>query len=180
MSNKLVDDAALWHQSRNSQIQDFEAPEPEPEEPSFLMNEEPETTEQEYITDREVKTELNMMKLNEPTAEIIVAMMDVVLPLVLVILIKGTDKQDVKLEDSERETLITAWAQYLKTTSFNLSPGGVLLTSILTIYGAKVTVAMMNKGRKESEIDELRKQNELLKQYLDGEAENRTQPDSRN
>ncbi|MDL2309034.1 hypothetical protein LJC53_05575 [Bacteroidales bacterium OttesenSCG-928-C03] len=172
MSGKLQDDASLYWESRHSSVQDYEIPEPEPEEiPSFI---EPDTTIDdpvEYISDRDVKTELNMIRLNEPTAEIVVAMIDVILPMAMVLLIKGTEKEEIKLEDGERETLVSAWAQYLKTTSFNMSPGAVLCTTMITIYGAKITMAMMNKGKKESEIDELRKQNQMLKKIIDENAE---------
>jgi hypothetical protein len=166
MQNK--DDASLWWESRHSQIQDFDIPEPEPDEtPDFVT----ETMENDpdYVSDRDVKSELNMIRLNEPTAEIIVSMMDVILPLAFVLLIKGTEKEDARLEGGEREALVTAWAQYLKTTSFSMSPGGVLFTSILTIYGAKVTVALVGKKEKESENDLLRKQNEMLKQLIENE-----------
>ncbi len=165
MQNKLIDDASLWFESRNASIQDYETPEPVPEIPDFIDTE-TESEPVEYVTSKQVRHELNMIQLNEPTAEIIVSLMDVVLPLVLVIFIKGTDKEDIKLDQNERETLIAAWAKYLQTTSFQMSPGGILITSMLTIYGAKVTMAMMNRNQN-SELEELRKENERLKQNGD-------------
>ena len=144
MSEVIIDDAALWHQSRHKEIQDFEEPEfiqpepePEPEEPK------------EYISDRDVKTEINMMKLNEPTAEIIVSLIDYLMIIPLSFVCRGISKEETKIDTEERETLVQAWAQYLKTTSLNLSPGAVLLTTVLTIYGAKVAGFHFKKNEPE-------------------------------
>jgi hypothetical protein len=140
MADELRDDAALWHESRQADIQDFEEPtfiepepEPEPEKPT------------EHISDRDVKTELNMLKLNEPTAEIIVSLMDYLMIIPLSFICRGITREETKIETEEKETLVQAWAAYLKTVSFNISPGAVLLTTVLTIYGSKVAAFHFNK-----------------------------------
>jgi len=154
MSEVIRDEAALWHESRQAEIQDYEEPafiEPEPK---------PEQEDsKEHITYRDVKTELNMLKLNEPTAEIIVGLIDVILPIVISIILNNTEKEDIKLDDDERETLTSAWAQYLKTTSINLTPGWVLIVTMLTIYGAKVSIALVNR-KKEPEFIETKQKEE--------------------
>jgi hypothetical protein len=134
MSEIIKDDAALWHESRKVEIQDYN-------EPAFISPE-PETKIQEesreHISDRDVKTELNMLKLNEPTAEILISLMDYLMIIPLSIFCLGITKEETKVDAEERETLVQACAVYLKTTSFNLSPGAIFLTTVLTIYGAKV------------------------------------------
>ena len=157
---ELKDDAALWHESRNHEIQDYEEPafiepEPEPEEPK------------EYISDRDVKTELNMLKLNEPTAEIIVALMDYLMIIPLSFICRNISRADTKIEEEERDTLIKAWAAYLKTTSFNMSPGTVLIVTILTVYGAKVANFYINKREEKVEPE-----------FIEDEKENRTDADN--
>ena len=137
------DDAALWHESRKAEIQDYEEPsfiEPEPE-PEPL----PEEETREHLSDRDLKTELNMLKLNEPTAEIIISLMDYLMIIPLSFICKGMTRAEAKVEAEERETLVAACAAYLKTTSFNISPGAVFITTVLTIYGAKVASFHFNK-----------------------------------
>ena len=162
MVEVIKDDAALWHESRNVEIQDFEEPEfiapepePEPEDPK------------EYISDREVKTELNMIKLNEPTAEILISLMDYLMIIPLSFICRGITRAETKVEAEERETLVQACAAYLKTTSFNLSPGVVFLTTVLTIYGAKVAAFHFNKKPEPKFVE------------IEDETKNRTNPDSR-
>ena len=112
----VQDDASSWFASQNQQIQDFEAP-PAPEaEP---LNAEPAYDpdrpfgDAPTVTDDDLRNVTNMRLAQQPTAELIVGVMDVILPLALVLLIKGTDKDDIKLEPDERETLVTAWAGWL-------------------------------------------------------------------
>ena len=140
MSEVIRDEAALWHESRQVEIQDYEEPafiEPEPE----LEPEDP----KEHITDRDVKTELNMLKLSEPTAEIIVLLLDYLMIIPLSLICKGITKEETKLDDNDREVLIKAWTTYLKDKSIDMPPGMILLTSILMVYGSKVAAFHFNK-----------------------------------
>jgi hypothetical protein len=140
-SEELRDDAAMWHESRKADIQKFE-------EPSFIepeLEQEPEEEPKEHITDKDVRTELNMLKLNEPTAEIIIALMDYLMIIPLSFICKGITRAEAKVEAEEKETLVQACANYLRTTSFNISPGAVFITTVLTIYGAKVAAFHFNK-----------------------------------
>ena len=165
MSEVIKDDAALWHDSRNTDIQDFE-------EPDFIQPEpDPESEEpKEYISDRDVKTELNMLKLNEPTAEIIVSLMNYLMIIPMSFVCRGISKEETKVDTEERETLVQAFAAYLKTTSFNMSPGAVLFTTILTIYGSKV-VAFHFKNQSKPEP-------EFIEQEQEYEKKDRTNADS--
>lgn len=165
MSN-TIDDASLWWESRHQQVQNFETPPPPPSfvniEPELsTSNQEP---EYEKVTASDVKQQLNMIKLNEPTAQIIVSIADAILPLLLCIVLKNVQESKIKLTPSENETLVQAWANYLQTTNINLSPGVVLITTMLTIYGAKITLIMMDRKKEKSEIDAIKEQNNLLKQ----------------
>lgn len=138
MAEELKDDAALWYESRQVDIQDYE-------EPAFIEPD-PETEDtKEHITDRDVRTELNMLKLNEPTAEILISLMGYFMIIPLSFICKGITREEAKVEAEERDTLVQACASYLKTVSFNLSPGAVFLTTVLTVYGAKVANFHLNK-----------------------------------
>lgn len=156
----IQDDASCWFASQNQQIQDLEAP-PAPEAEPFH-------TESDYdpdrpfgdaptVTDEDVRNVTNMRLAQQPTAELIVGVMDVLMPLVLVLLIKGTDKNDIKLEPDERETLVTAWAGYLGDKNIQASPGVVLIIALVTVYSGKI-VATLADRRQRNEIASLRAQ----------------------
>lgn len=156
----IQDDASSWFASQKQQIQDFEAP-PAPEaEP---LNPEPDYDPDRpfggapTVTDDDLRNVTNMRLAQQPTAELIVGVMDVILPLALVMLIKGTDKDDIKLEPDERETLVTAWAGWLGDKNIQASPGVVLLIAIVTVYGGKIVAAVADRKRKD-EIASLRAQ----------------------
>ena len=107
------------------------------------------------VTDDDLRNVTNMRLAQQPTAELIVGVMDVILPLALVMLIKGTDKDDIKLEPDERETLVTAWAGYLGDKNIQASPGVVLLIAIVTVYGGKIVAAVADR-KKRDEISRLK------------------------
>lgn len=153
MDNIIVDDEAIWKESREQTIQEFSVPEIiEEPEPDFF-NTEDVLLGNEYVSNREVTSDLNMIKLNVPAATVIVNLIDILIPVLLMFVFKNIDKSDIKLEPDEKETLVDAFAQYLKTISFTMSPGMVLITSLATIYGAKIGVAMiMNKKVQEPEF----------------------------
>ena len=166
----IQDDASCWFASQNQQIQDFEAP-PAPEAEPF-------NTESDYdpdrplgdaptVTDEDVRNVTNMRLAQQPTAELIVGVMDVLMPLVLVLLIKGTDKDDIKLEPDERETLVTAWAGYLGDKNIQASPGVVLIIALVTVYGGKIVAAVADR-KKRDEIS-------CLKAELEGQQASNAQ-----
>lgn len=148
----LVDEEAIWKATREQNIQEYSVPEMEEPEPEFFDTENVQH-EDEYVSNRDVTSDLNMIKLNVPAATVIVNLIDIAIPILLMFVFKNIDKSDIKLEPDEKETLVDAFAQYLKTTSFTMSPGMVLITSLATIYGAKIGVAMiMNKKVQEPEF----------------------------
>lgn len=149
MSNN-IDDAALWWENRNAEIQSFTAPDPE-DLPSFVNIEEKEENETEVqtnITNQEVRTQLNMIKLNEPVAGIVTGLMNSLVPVLLVLIIKDIDDDKLKLTDSEKDTLTQAWAQYLKDSNIQMSPGMVLLGTIAIIYGGKINLVLNDRKQK--------------------------------
>ena len=163
-NTEIRDDAALWHESRNVEIQDFE-------EPAFIepeLESDPDLDQREHISDRDVKTELNMLKLNEPTAEIIISLMDYLMIIPMSFICRGITREETRVEQEEREQLVMACANYLKTTSFNLSPGFLFLTTVLTIYGAKAATFHFTKQMEPEE--------KFIK--YDEQKENGTIPDS--
>lgn len=171
----VQDDASSWFASQEQQIQDFEAP-PAPEaEP---LNPEPDFDPDRpfggapTVTDEDVRNVTNMRLAQQPTAELIVGVMDVVLPLALVLLIKGTDKDDIKLEPDERETLVTAWAGWLGDKNIQASPGVVLLIAIVTVYGGKIVAAVADRRRRDelaalrAQLEEQQAENARLEHQL--------------
>lgn len=166
----IHDDAESWYNTLGQQIQDFEAPEAPPEEPIIEATAEPSPEDlRPYgdlpeVTNDDVRNLTNLRAVSRPTAEVIVGTMDVVLPLLITLLIKHSERDDCKLTKDEHETLVEAWANYLGDKNVQMSPGVSLLMAIATIYGAKVVVAMTSaKERKEverqrAEIDQMRQE----------------------
>lgn len=157
----INDDASDWFASQNEQIQDYEAPAPPPtdgmgyEEAEVIEDPDRPWGDVPTVTDEDVRNVENMRLMQKPTAELIVGVMDVILPIVICLLIKGTDKDDVKLEPDERETLVGAFATYLGDKNVQASPGVVLIVTIVTIYGGKIFSAMAGKQRRD-ELAQLR------------------------
>ena len=156
-NNIINDDAALWFANRHAEIQDYEAP-------SFVDLEQDDKlndlayeadVQSEKLTKTELNTQLNMLELNKPTAKIIVQLMDVLVPVVIVLIIKGADSEELKLTSEETQTLTEAWALYLRDSNVQMSPGMVLLGTIGIIYGSKVVIALQTaKENKKAEQEE--------------------------
>ncbi len=158
-NNIINDDAALWFANRheNVEIQDYEVP-------SFVNLEQDDKLDDladeadvqpEKLTKTELNTQLNMLELNKPTAKIIVQLMDVLVPVVIVLIIKGADSEELKLTPEETQTLTEAWALYLRDSNVQMSPGLVLLGTIGIIYGSKVVIALQTaKENKKAEQEE--------------------------
>lgn len=171
----IHDDASSWFASQNQQIQDFEAPpapEAEPINPEPAYDPDRPFGDAPTVTDEDVRNVTNMRLAQQPTAELIVGVMDVLMPLVLVLLIKGTDKNDIKLEPDERETLVTAWAGYLGDKNIQASPGVVLIIALVTVYGGKIVAALADRrqrdeiSRLKAELEEQQAANAQLEQQL--------------
>lgn len=144
----INDDSSLWYETQGQQIQDYEVPE------SPLPGDEPETAEtidepQPEITDAEVRTQINLQRINKPVAGLIVGGMDAVVPLLFIALVKGTDEDDLKLTPQERDDLENAFALYLGEKSIEVNPLHALLFTIATIYGGKMMLAIRNKKLRE-------------------------------
>lgn len=170
----LNDDAQDWYASMGQEIQDFEVP-PMPE-PEPTPEEQAEAEEAAYaedhpyadaprVTGEDANSVLNLQRINRPTATIIVGLMDTVLPIVIALAVKGAEAESMKLDDGERETLADAWAVFLGDKNVQASPAAVLLTTILTIYGAKVFLAFQQ--RKASQLEE---ENAALRARLEEDA----------
>ena len=111
----IQDDASSWFASQNQPIQDFEAPpapEAEPLNPEPAFDPDRPFADAPTVTDEDVRNVTNMRLAQQPTAELIVGVMDVILPLALVLLIKGTDKNDIKLEPPGQATLATKTSRH--------------------------------------------------------------------
>lgn len=170
-NNIINDDAQEWYDSMGQEIQDYEVPpmpEPEPSPEEVAEAEEAEYLEDHPYADaprvsaEDANSVLNLQKINRPTASIIVGVMDTVLPVVIALIIKGSDRDDAKLSDEERETLTDAWAQYLGTKNVQASPAAVLITCIVTIYGAKLYDAMQHRQQLQHE-QRIAEQQEMLR-----------------
>lgn len=135
----MANDEDIWLETQGQEIQDFEVPEPElidDTPPPFIEIDEEQR--QERVTASDVHTQLNLQKLQQPTAELFVSLIDIIVPIALLFVFKNIDKHDAKLEPDERESLISAFAQYLATKEVNVSPGMALIFTIASIYGAKI------------------------------------------
>lgn len=158
-NNIVNDDAALWFANRheNVEIQDYEAPSFVNLEQDDKLNDlaDEADVQPEKLTKTELNTQLNMLELNKPTAKIIVQLMDVLVPVVIVLIIKGADSEQLKLTSEETQTLTEAWALYLRDSNVQMSPGMVLLGTIGIIYGSKVVIALQTaKENKKAEQEE--------------------------
>lgn len=165
----IHDDAESWYNTLGQQIQDFEAPEAPPEEPIIEPATEPSPEDlRPYgdlpeVTNEDVRNHTNLRAVSRPTAEVIVGTMDVILPLLITLLIKHSERDDCKLTKDEHETLVEAWANYLGDKNVQMSPGVSLLMAIATIYGAKVVVAMTS-AKERKEVERQRAEINLMKQ----------------
>lgn len=156
-NNIINDDAALWFANRHAEIQDYEAPSFVDLEQDDKLNDLADEADSfsEKLTKTELNTQLNMLELNKPTAKIIVQLMDVLVPVVIVLIIKGADSEELKLTSEETQTLTEAWALYLRDSNVQMSPGMVLLGTIGIIYGSKVVIALQTaKENKKAEQEE--------------------------
>ncbi len=171
MTPKINDDASQWFEAQGQQLQDFEAP-PAPEE-EVLDDTDPMNDEDldrpfgdaPQVTNQDVANVNNMRAIQRPTAEVIVGTMDVIVPLLIAWIIKGSERDDIKLSQEEHDTLVEAWATYLGDKNVQLSPGTALIVSMLTIYGSKVMIAI-NSRNERNEISRLRAQVEEQQQEL--------------
>jgi hypothetical protein len=163
----IKDDAALWHETRNTPVQDYDVPD-NTEIPDFVATDtSEEDVKTEYITDKQVKSELNQLKLSEPLANLIVILIDTVLPNIVCAFSpqRGEDREDLKVRDDEKELLIDAFSQYLKTTNVSISPSGILITAILSVYAPKfVNVFYFKKKQHADQMQAIQAQNELLRE----------------
>lgn len=156
-NNIINDDAALWFANRHAEIQDYEAPSFVDLEQDDKLNDlaDEADVQSEKLTKTELNTQLNMLELNKSTAKIIVQVMDVLVPVVIVLIIKGADSEQLKLTPEETQTLTEAWALYLRDSNVQMSPGMVLLGTIGIIYGSKVVIALQTaKENKKAEQEE--------------------------
>ncbi len=164
MEERLIDDAALWKENRELGIEAYQ--EPGPADPPDFVNLGSEAGElpgldddgadgPQDITNKDVRNELNALKLSEPTAKLIVSLMDVLLPNIAVLISKKKeDKQIVKLDADEKEALTSAFANYLKETSFQMSPGAVLVTAIAGIYVPKFATVYVHRNDQPAPLPE--------------------------
>ena len=147
------DIASQWFDSVGADLQDYQvppAPEPEPDLDNPLADEPEPDPDRPFadtpeVTNDDLRNIQNLRAVSRPTAEVIVGTMDVLLPAAGAILLKGSDKDDLRLSDTEHDTLVEAWSAYLAGKSVQVSPGAALVLAILTIYGAKVATAVNNR-----------------------------------
>lgn len=178
---KIRDDAGAWFESMGQEIQDYEVP-PMPvvdgggagqvAEGADGVEENRPYGDAPTVTNDDVRNVVNMQAVSRPTATVIVGVMDTLLPvLITAVIVKGSEVTSAKLTEGERETLIEAWAVYLGDKNVQASPSVVLLTTIVTIYGAKVIAAVQSRkeqrqaetiARQAAELEELRQEKERL------------------
>lgn len=171
MTPKINDDASQWFAAQGQRLQDFEAP-PAPDlefadTPDLMDEDDPDRpfADVPEVTNQDVSNVNNMRAIQRPTAEVIVGTMDVLVPLLIAWIIKGSEREDAKLSPEEHETLVEAWATYLGDKNVQLSPGTALVVAMLTIYGSKVMLAINGRNER-NEITRLRAQVEEQQREL--------------
>ena len=171
MTPKINDDASQWFAAQGQQLQAFEAP-PAPDlefadTPDLMDEDDPDRpfADVPEVTNQDVSNVNNMRAIQRPTAEVIVGTMDVLVPLLIAWIIKGSEREDAKLSPEEHETLVEAWATYLGDKNVQLSPGTALVVAMLTIYGSKVMLAINGRNER-NEITRLRAQVEEQQREL--------------
>lgn len=142
----IVDDAALWKKNRELQIEEIEGPEApvdiDEEPPGFIdVND---VEDNKPITATDVRSELNLLKLAQPTASLCVSVIDILIPALIGYFV-GLEKSAFKLDTREQETLTDAFANYLKDKNVDLSPGTILIITIVSIYTPKIMLIKMLK-----------------------------------
>lgn len=98
----MANDEDIWLETQGQEIQDFEVPEPElidDTPPPFIEIDEEQR--QERVTASDVHTQLNLQKLQQPTAELFVSLIDIIVPIALLFVFKNIDKDDAKLEQDD-------------------------------------------------------------------------------
>lgn len=166
----IQDDASDWFASQGQEIQDYEAPElPDFDEPETVVaesiDEERPYGDVPEVTNEDVRNVANMRAIAQPTAEVIVGTLDVVMPLLISIVIRGSERDGSRLTEGERETLTEAWATYLGDKNVSVSPGVALMVAMVTVYGAKVISALESR-RERRELEEARREAEELRGEL--------------
>lgn len=171
----INDDANDWFLQQGQEIQDYEVPDaPDFEAPDFgIDDDDTADTDRPYgdvpeVTNDDVRNVMNLRAVSRPTAEVIVGTLDVVLPLLVTMLLRGTERDDCRLDPSEHETLVEAWASYLGDKNVDVSPGWALIISMITIYGAKVGGALANRKERQ-QLQAAQAEAERLRQELEAE-----------
>ena len=169
----INDDANDWFLQQGQEIQEYEVPDaPDFEAPDFgIDNDDTADTDRPYgdvpeVRNEDVRNVMNMRAVSRPTAEVIVGTLDVVLPLLVTMLLRGTERDDCRLDPSEHETLVEAWATYLGDKNVDVSPGWALIISMITIYGAKVGGALANRKERQ-QLQAAQAEAERLRQELE-------------
>ena len=173
----INDDANDWFLQQGQEIQDYEVPEaPDFDAPDFGIDQNNDDQEDRpygdvpEVTNDDVRNVMNLRAVSRPTAEVIVGTLDVVLPLLVTMLLRGTERDDCRLDPSEHETLVEAWATYLGDKNVSVSPGWALIISMITISGAKVGGALANRKERQ-QLQAAQAEAERLRQELQAERQ---------
>ncbi len=168
----MKDEASIWFESRKLDKDPYVDPEIINIDIDDNLISEQTSSDEELITDKKRRSEINLLALSKPTADIITSIIDSLIPVIFVIFLKDFDQNQLKLTPEEHETLSSAFANYLKDSNVQLSPGLVLIITIATIYGSKITSVLISVKEKKNEIELLKEQNILLKSVLEKSPDN--------
>lgn len=173
----IQDDANAWFLSQGQDIQDFEAPEapdftPDGQilDPDTLTDPDLPDPSRPYadlpdVTASDRRNVENLRAIAQPTAEVIVGTIDVIIPLLITLLIRGSERDDTRLSADERDTLVEAWATYLGDKNIALSPTTSLIIAMVTIYGSKI-IAALTARRERRQLEMLRRRIESQQQQI--------------
>lgn len=141
--------------------------EPPAEDPEYYEDDtdNPEESDDTYLTPEEIKTQRNNFEFSLVPAETIVECIDMGYCGVGKLIAK--EEVEGATED-EKTNLTKAWADYLKDKNADLSPGWVLVIMLLIVYAPKIytcfEVRKLNQENQELQAanEELAAQNEYL------------------
>jgi hypothetical protein len=157
-NEKIQDDFDLFKQCENMEIQDYS----EPSSNQYFVNDD--SSSNGY--DTEAATHKPIKKIGiapEKLAKKIVVGMDIVLPTGIGLIFEKFNRKpnedDLELDDEEKDILIENWTDYLREKQVDVSPGLLLIISILLIYSMKIAIVLKSTA-KDKEIAELKKQAE--------------------
>lgn len=135
------------------------------EEEEYEEDEEDGQDGEEYEDEEEETFDPQIAALS---AEFAAMITDLAIPTIIAMFVK-CEPSRLQATQDQLQKLTSAYSSYLKTKQIKLSPGWMLIGVIVSIYGAKVPMAMREAKLKEKEEELKQKEAELEKRQREYE-----------